>query len=102
MSRDTTTPVKGLYAFWRYDQYPYVTGGTIVDINENGYVECKEYGRGYRFKPLLILPVKQGKELRHQLELLEQSYRKAKAQLRDEWEKKAIALSPITDRKAQR
>lgn len=84
-----------LFALWRYDTYPYVLGGTITDILANGNVETKEYGYGFYFKPLLILPVKEGKELLNRLEALEDEYSKALEKFHKEWIVKAMAITPI-------
>ena len=85
-----------LYAFWRYDKYPYVVGGTITVMRENGWVECKEYGPGHCFKPLIVLPVEAGRALRKQLDSLDEGYREAQKKLHDEWMTKALAVHPIT------
>ena len=84
-----------LFAFWRHDMYPYVLGVTVVKILEDGKVQTKEYGNGYVFKPLLILPLKEGKELRQKLGELEAGYRKAQDDLRKKWFAKALELTPI-------
>ena len=49
-----------LYAFWSYDQFPYVKGGTITKIHDDSSIETKEYGPGACFSPLKIVPLKAG------------------------------------------
>ena len=49
---------KNLFAFWKYDTFPYVLGGEISDINEKGLVYVDSY-QGW-FKPILILPLDEG------------------------------------------
>lgn len=61
-----------LFAFWRYDQYPYVLGGTVTEIEDNGAVWVKEYAR--YFKPIKIMPEASGKALLAELKALEQEY----------------------------
>jgi len=56
---------KNLFAFWKYDTFPYVLGGEISDINEKGLVYVDSY-QGW-FKPILILPLDEG--IRKNIEL---------------------------------
>lgn len=57
-----------LYAFWRYDQFPYVLGGTVTKMFDNGTVETKEYGRGSCFTPIKIVPLKAGMIIKRDLD----------------------------------
>lgn len=59
-----------LYAFWSYDQFPYILGGTVAKINDDSTVETKEYGPGYCFTPLKIVPLKAGMIIKQDLEKL--------------------------------
>jgi hypothetical protein len=43
-----------LYAFWDYDQCPYMLGGEVVKFIEGGKVHAKGYGT-MCFKPIAIL-----------------------------------------------
>ena len=56
-----------LYAFWRYDSYPYVIGGAIdmkrSNINEMGYVPSFQ---GW-FRPIKIVPLLKGKLIKGKL-----------------------------------
>lgn len=61
------------YAFWEYDQYPYVLGGKVVNTLPTGNVEVAEYGMGTTgFKPLAIFPCKLGKLMAQRLAELKQ------------------------------
>jgi hypothetical protein len=51
-----------LYAFWRYDQFPYVLHGRVVHMADDGTVRVQGY-QTMRFKPILLLPVGSGEEL---------------------------------------
>ena len=62
---------KPLFAFWKYDKFPYVLGGTVTKMRNDGYVETVEFGVGYAFKPVKILPLEAGKQLLMQLNQLE-------------------------------
>ena len=59
-------------AFWKYDQFPYILGGIIMgwSLNDPGYIETKEYGKGYYFKPVKIVPASIGKRMLAELEQL--------------------------------
>jgi hypothetical protein len=65
--------MKSFMAFWKYDLYPYVLSGECDEIVQDGFVRPKGYG-GSRFKPLFILPLEQGAELRDLLNALINGY----------------------------
>lgn len=52
-----------LYAFWRYDLFPFYLGGQVSKMKDDGSVQTIEYGPGYYFKPVLLLPLAAGKSL---------------------------------------
>ena len=54
--------VTGVFAFWRYDQYPYVLGGVIDRINDKGLVRVPSYGNGW-VTPIKMMSVKAGEAL---------------------------------------
>ena len=61
------------YAFWKYDQFPYVLGGEIsryVEFNGRQMVEVVSYGKGHWFKPIKILPLAEGLEIQKKLNIL--------------------------------
>lgn len=86
--------IKGLFAFWRYDQFPYVLGGTVDRMSEKGNVNTHEYGYGYNFTPIKLMPEKAGKELLAKLMQLRKEHDAAAKKLHDEFMKKAIELLP--------
>ncbi len=59
----------GQIAFWLYDTFPGFVSGEITYVYSDGIVETKEYGRGYRFTPWIVLPQKQAEAF--QLKLLQ-------------------------------
>lgn len=63
-----------LYAFWSYTTYPYVLGGEVTDMREDGCVKISSYGNGYWFKPLKILPLAAGQLLMEQIKELSNQY----------------------------
>ena len=36
-------PNINLFAFWRYDQYPYILGAEVTDVNYKGKVYAPSY-----------------------------------------------------------
>src|SRR6185369_9134301 len=54
---------KRVFAFWCHDTFPYLLGGEVSDISENGRVETVEYGRGFWFQPVFILPLEKGRQV---------------------------------------
>lgn len=54
-------PIEAQYAFWRYDKFPFVLGGQVTDIYDDGRVEIQGFGRNTTgFQPLIIFPLKEG------------------------------------------
>jgi hypothetical protein len=94
MVRKATFKPEELFAFWNYDQYPYVLGGTITEIDDSGLVQTKEYGQGTRFKPVKILPVTSGRALSVKLKHLGEEYKTAQKQLHEMMMKELAALMP--------
>ena len=69
-----------IYAFWKYDLFPYISGGEVTEIGEN-LVETKEYGKGRWFTYVKIFPFKEGKKIQQKLDLLEEKYYQEKKEL---------------------
>lgn len=86
--------VKGLFAFWRYDLFPYVLGGTVDQMSAKGNVNTIEYGYGYNFTPIKVMPVKAGKTLLAKLMELREEHCAATKKLNDEFMEKVYALLP--------
>ncbi len=64
-----------LYAFWKYDQFPYLLGGKVTRINDIGKVETEEFGKNYWFSPIKFLPEDSAKKLLLKLKELEEKRR---------------------------
>lgn len=73
-----------LYAFWQYDFFPYVSGGSILSFNKDGRVEC---GTGFYYKPILVVPEKTGREIKERLAHLEHDYREALGKVKVDFNK---------------
>lgn len=92
--KKTTTTAPELYAFWRYDQFPFVLGGPVTRMDEDGRVETENYGTGNWFTPSKLLPRATGEKLHGELKLLEAQYREAEKLFRAQWNSMAKALFP--------
>jgi hypothetical protein len=62
-----------LFAFWRYDTFPYVLGAEITKMKDGGQVQPVGYGGGY-VVPIKILPLAAGKSLWDRLKQLQSNY----------------------------
>ena len=76
--RNFIIEVGGLYAFWKYDTFPFFVGGPVTRLRGDGFVETSNYGAGSWFRPLLIVPRQVGEFLREMLREAEVEYNKAK------------------------
>lgn len=77
-----------LYAFWKYDLFPYVLGGRLIKIHKNGFAEIEGYGF-YRFKPILVLPEDEGLRKKELLDNLKTEYDTFMREQRKKWTKQA-------------
>jgi hypothetical protein len=83
-----------LVAFWRYDAFPFLLGGHVTDINKNGSVETREFGPGHFFKPVKILPVKEGEAALAKLSTLRTEHDQATRALAREWKDRLVREIP--------
>lgn len=63
-----------LYAFWRYDLFPFVLGGEITTFHDDGRITAKGFGGYAGFKPIKVLPEGAGKALLAKLKILKDKY----------------------------
>jgi hypothetical protein len=89
----TTKKITGLFAFWKYRSFPFVLGGTVVEMRPDGVVRTKEYGHMW-FVPIKIMPIEAGKKLLAQLEKVRADEHTAQARFNAEWAAKIHALLP--------
>lgn len=92
MSRPTKEEPQKLFAFWKYDGFPYMLGAEVVRFTENGRVVAKGFEGYATFEPIAIIPLDRGLELKAKLEKLRAEQRKAEEAFRAEWKKKSAAL----------
>ena len=83
--KNSITKEDKLYAFWKYDQPPYVLGGIVTKIREDGKVCIKSFA-GSCFTPLQILPLEEGRAKQKEIDLALKNYKntikKAEEELR--------------------
>ena len=83
------------YAFWEYDQFPFVLSGKAVDrTDKQGRIEIEGYG-GMRFKPLRVIAGSRGRELSEQLSQLRNDYRAEQQAVGQRFRKEALRLAPF-------
>lgn len=73
---------KPLYAFWKYSAFPFVLGGLVTDMRDDGRVSVKGYGSGAWFNPFKIVPAEHGAKIKEHLDALEREYEAALRDLR--------------------
>jgi cellulose biosynthesis protein BcsQ len=83
-----------LRAFWKYDLFPYVLSGEIMNMDKDGKVQTKEFGPGHWFHPIKILPNEEGLEIHKVLESFEQEYKEAQKELTEKYKFMIIDLAP--------
>lgn len=89
--------VKGLFAFWRYDLYPYVIGAEIDAMTEKGSVHAPSYSKSFAdgwFTPIKVMPAEAGKVLRDKIEQMRAARTAAHVLLDAEWNKTLFDLIP--------
>jgi hypothetical protein len=91
MSDFSTTPA-GLYAFWPYDQFPFLCSGPVTHMASDGRVYTENFGRGFAFQPVKLLPIDAGLTLKTRLKDLELERRGAFKALEIEYAKRLAAL----------
>lgn len=84
-------------AFWKYDQYPYVLSGTVAGVppSNTNAVETVEYGKGWHFKPIIILPDDEGKVISDKLCELRAQYDQELDALRERYIRLRNEVAPF-------
>lgn len=71
-----------MYAFWKYDIPPFLLGGEVKEIQEDGWVSVVGYTS--RFKPVLIVPIEKGIKLQKKLDKANAKYKKVVANAKED------------------
>lgn len=89
--------VKGLFAFWRNDLYPYVLGAEIDAMSDKGSVHAPSYSTSYAagwFTPIKVMPAKAGRALHEKINQMRIDHAVARVQLDAEWNEMLFNLLP--------
>jgi hypothetical protein len=62
-----------LFAFWKYDFFPFIHGDKVTKLGNKGVVETVKCP-GYSFQSFRLTNLEEGIELNNQLKELEQQY----------------------------
>jgi len=82
-----------LIAFWHYDLFPYLLSGEVSGFTGKGLVYIEKY-QG-TFKPLIVLPIKEGTTLQNEIDTLTKEYYSALSQLKTEYSDKLKKIAPF-------
>jgi len=88
-----------LYAFWEYDQFPYVLGSPVREFLDNGMVKVTGFG-GSTFRPILVVPLDEGERIQAKLQSLRDEYRAAQQEFEASWAKRTQGLPEPLQRKS--
>jgi hypothetical protein len=88
--QEKRTSAQRLFAFWRYDLFPFVLGGPVEEFRGNGLVYIKSY-QGC-FRPIRILRYEEGAELWAKLSNLRERYREATKDLDADFQARAVGI----------
>lgn len=81
-----------LYAFWRYDQFPYCLGAVVTEFKDD-LVYAPSF-RGY-FKPFLVTTKEYGEQLKLKLDILEENRYNELRAVRENYEQELKAIIRI-------
>lgn len=77
--------------FWHYDQFPYVIASRGF-LRDDGLCYCPSYNACFR--PFMVLPMKEGKELAAWLEALKQEHDRTLASVKEGFMTRLLARVP--------
>lgn len=81
-----------LYAFWKYDLFPYVLGGEVTEF-QGEKVKVKGYDN-YLFKPIKVVDLATGKKMKAEIEQARQEYEKTLNKAKGEFTEKIKMILP--------
>lgn len=82
-----------LYAFWKYDQFPYVLGGEIGEFSDTGnrvYINSFDWW----FTPVAVVSYEYGILIKKTLDNLKEDYDNELRELKEHYRSKACAKFP--------
>ena len=97
MTEPASVPVlvQGLFAFWAYDQYPWLLGGHVTRVRYDGNVETREFGTGHWFHPVILLPEAEGEKWKAKLDRLEREFDRERSVVARKWKEEAEKEIPF-------
>lgn len=63
-----------LYAFWKYDLFPYTLGGKVVKFAAGGLVQVEGYGN-MLFRPIGIVQYDEGVEIMSKIKKIKEEHK---------------------------
>ena len=84
----------GVYAFWEYDQFPYVLGAEVVEF-QGEQVKVKGY-QNYLFSPVKIVDAETGKRMQAELQALKNERDALLKSIQEEYSSKAQNILSLT------
>jgi len=82
-----------LFAFWRYDLFPYVLGGEFEEMTDDGLIKAISYGNAC-FRPFKILPVGPGQKLLAKLMELREDHASAIEEVNQDFKSQLDEILP--------
>ena len=82
-----------IYAFWNYDQYPYVLGAEVEEL-KGEWVKPKGYA-GFTFKHIHITDYESGVAIKDQLDYLKAKFERERLELSRNYRKQANKIAPF-------
>jgi hypothetical protein len=92
MTDDDNTTEISLYAFWKYDLFPFVVGGKVTKMTGDGKCFAPSY-QGW-VNPIKLLPVEAGEELMEDIKQRKLEYDQALESLEEHHREQLEYLLP--------
>lgn len=80
-----------LFAFWRYDSFPFILGDVVTKLHSKGVVDVAKYP-GFSFQSFRLTNLDEGKQLYNQLETLKEEYYAELLALNNKYKSKVKSL----------
>ena len=84
-----------IYAFWRYDKFPYFLGGEVLRFLDEGHIAVSNY-HGSIFKPVKIVPLEMGKKKQSEIDNIKAEYQIKQRLLQKEYTDKIEQIMGIS------
>ncbi len=81
------------FCLWATDEYPFIDGARLLQMHEEGQVECEGHA-GYLKVPLKILLLAEGRRVHTQLKELKCQRQQELDKLQQKYEELAVEVAP--------